>query len=251
MYGQHGGFEITPTFTEHADGSVDVDFDVKQGEFHYGNPGYTPEDFYEEQGQLKHVMQDTELEDPDGSAFEFDQAEYFADLIEADPRIDSAIEAGPDFLTDEQIAFYDNLVNSGNLDQIHEGLEFLLEQYEEFLAQGSEPQEFDPDEDQYDESSDQVQEWFDSIDDEVIDDAVDSVFEFDYSPETAAQLDAMLPAYPDTSPQAAILLAGIEISEGTLEVSDAMNLILDTYGEAQAFAAYAELMTQLQPQDAY
>ena len=179
MFGQHGGFEVKPNFTEHADGTVDVDFDVQQGAFHYGNPAYSPEDFYEEQGQLKHVMQDTQLEDPDGSSFEFDQAEYFADLIEADPRIDSAIESGPDFLTDEQIAFYDNLVNSGDLDQIHEGLEFLLKEYEEFMAQGGQVQEYESDDGLNDDTSDQVQEWFDSIDDSVIDEAVDSVFDVD------------------------------------------------------------------------
>ena len=247
MYGR-GGYHVTPEFTEHPDGRIDVDFDVKQGEFRHSNPASAPEDFYEdEQGQMKHVMQDTQLAEPE-DAHSFDQEDYFLALQEADPRITDAIDLAPNFFTREQIEDYDRKVNSGNLDDIHSALEYLLKNYEEWEAQ-SQNQSIQADNEDGDETEpneqEQVIEWFNDLSDQDIDDAVDELYELEFDDQAVMALQDATEGFAEGSVHADILNAGLMVANGSISMDDAIETITSQHGEASATAAYFQLQQLL------
>ena len=243
----NGGYEVTPDFHEHPDGTIDVDFNIKQGEFHFQNPGFSPEDYYEQEGQMKHVMQDTVLND-ESTGNSFDQEQYILDLQEADPRITDAIDLAPNFFTQAQIADYDKKVNSGELDQIHDALQYLLQEYESWQAENQDQSSQTDNETDSEGDSDEQQEvveWFNSLSDQDIDNAVDAIYELDLDAEAVSQFQEASESFAEGSVHQDILNAGVMIANGQLSADEAIEMINNQHGEASSAAAYFQLQQLL------
>lgn len=243
----HGGFEVIPDFHEHPDGTREYDFQVKKGEFRFQNPGFSPDDYYEEEGQLKHVMQDTVLED-ESTGNSFDQEEYILDLQQADPRITDAIDLAPNFLTQAQIEDYDAKVNSGDLDQIHDALKYLLQEYESWQEEhqdqsSQKDSQADPEDDPSEQE--QVVEWFNNLSDADIDNAVDEIYEMDLDENGIEQLQEASESFAEGSVHQDILNAGVMIANGQISADEAIEMITNQHGEASSAAAYFQLQSML------
>lgn len=127
-------YTISPVISEDQYGrEVVTDFSVDSGrESAVGRDGQVrgwENDYYEDdQGVMHHRFSETELQEDDNT---FDEDEYIGALLESNPVISDAIAWGTDNLPQEWLDQYNQQIDSGSLDDLHEALEWLLQQYAE------------------------------------------------------------------------------------------------------------------------
>ena len=132
-------------------------------------------------------------------------------------------------------------MNCDDLDLLNRMTEQLLELYR---SSSSQPESIQSEDQEYDEES-AVNEWYDELPEDYIDETVEYLQDLDIDPEQAQAMDALSYTYDADSVQRAILAAGQGVYEGNMSMADAIIEITDTYGEPAAFAAYVELHSLL------
>lgn len=127
-------YTVSPVITEDEHGrEVVTDFSVSSGrETAVGRDGMVRDwenDYYEdEQGVMHHRFSETELQEDDNC---FDEDQYIGALLESNPQIAVAQAWAEQNLPQEWLDEYNQQIESGSLDELHEALEWLLQQYAE------------------------------------------------------------------------------------------------------------------------
>ena len=131
---------VNPVYSDSATGQQVVDLEIQQtGHSAVGRDGqyrgwqddwtsdsqgrsvYDPKDGFDELGQSPVVG--------------FNEDEYTEALLTSNPDIPKALEFAVDFMPEEFVDEYNNAVDSGNLDKMHQMLDVILEQYHQHNPQ--------------------------------------------------------------------------------------------------------------------
>ena len=233
------GMTVSPQVVETDNGSEIVGFDV-----HSGAPGgqwTDAADMYEtSEGELHHRFEDVELQS-EGEPFDESEADQM--IVEAVMDLYPHYDALSDYIaatrTFEEIQAYNQAVDTNDFESI---LPFLEQINDEYIANGGFFEETNIQDDQpLEDQQEAVEEWFASVDDEVIDDTLDELFATEYDELDLQLLNEAFENVEHGSPHAAILQAGIEIGNGMLTMEQAIDRVASQYGDAVAAAAYYEL----------
>ena len=87
----------------------------------------------------------------------------------------------------------------------------------------------------------QIEEWYEGLSDEFIDEQVDKLYDQEFSSQDVELMSTLQTQYEPDSPHHNILYAGQQIANGVISVEEAIDLVTQEYGEAAAVAAYVEL----------
>ena len=206
---------------------------------------HTPANDFIEQydGSYKHAFQDVSLESDqdDVSTMRFNMEDYMADMATANPDLLAATqwcanapEVPPGFIEE-----WNQLINEGNdLARINQLSEQLLEMYKERLDEVPQSEEYSDDT--------EVDEWYESLDDDLIENTVDEIMESDFTEDHVRAMGTLTDNYQEGTVERDILLSGLLIAHGELDATTAMDTIFNKYGEAEAARAYFMLQEQLQ-----
>ena len=82
------------------------------------------------EGRYHYNYQDVE-EESEYDPSSFNESEYIEAIYESNPQLEDAISWGIDNLSQDQLAAYNQAVENGNLDELHDAVSWLLRQYEE------------------------------------------------------------------------------------------------------------------------
>lgn len=123
------GFTVSPVVTETDTGEVVTDFSVSSSP-HLDTRSWQDDFVMDSEGQYHHVMQEVELND-ESSPTSFDEDAYISNLYEANPQLQSAIAWGADNLSQDQLDVYNKLVDSKDLDDVNQAVDWILNQYQE------------------------------------------------------------------------------------------------------------------------
>ena len=237
--------ETRPIYND--EGDV-VDFQVishRQGNAHLNTQDYIEQP----DGSFKHVFQDVSLESDkqDVSPMNFQMSSYQQALVEAMPDLPAAIqwvENSPDF-TVEELEEYNQALDNNDLDAINRFYERLLPLYRQAVAEQSQQSEsYEYDDTDADDS--ELTEWYEDLSDDLIADTVDEIMETtEFSDEQIHMMGTLSDDFEEGTPENQILLAGQLIAQGELSPSDAMEQIIEMYGEAEAARAYFYLQNKL------
>ena len=137
-------------------------------------------------------------------------------------------------LPPEQVeSFFNSKVGTGEPQDIEAAFEWLKNEMETHEVETNE----DSDESEFDE----VDEWYDSLSDEVLDETVEAILDMDITADEVQRMGEMATQYDEDSAQNAILMAGQLVGLGRMTIEDAIDEITETFGESRAAAAYFEL----------
>ena len=233
--------QVTPV--ANADGTV-VDFTVSNHrELHHGLVDPTGADYREHNdGSIHHVMEDVTLEESDGG-FDFDT--YAQALRDVYPQMNGMLQYAATNMPPEFSIEFNQAVQNQDLDSIGQYLHQLAERYESetgnvILQQEDQEQEDNPDE--LDPNQAELQEWYaDNITDEFIDETLDTLVSNDLTEDHYYVMEEALGSVAEGSAESAILEVGMAVAQGQMDMTSAINHIVDQYGEAQAAAAYIQL----------
>ena len=88
-----------------------------------------PSDYYEDEyGQTHHLMEDVEIED-DTDPNEFSDDAYIALLYDVHPELTEAVAWSHQNLTNDEATWYNQMIDSEDLDDVNAAVEFLLAKY--------------------------------------------------------------------------------------------------------------------------
>ena len=162
------GYTVNPVYSDDAVEQQIVDLEVHSGRNNAVNRDGTyrgwENDLYED-AQGNRVF-DPKLgfdELAESTVVGFDEESYTEALLSSNPDIGDALDWGVDNLPQELIDTYNQAVDAGNLDLMHELLDVILGQYRTFNPEEVEEELYDP------------QEELEEISDEQFDDAIDSL----------------------------------------------------------------------------
>jgi hypothetical protein len=229
--------EVTPQITETPTGEQITGFTVSEG-----MPGgtWTPShDFVEDsQGNFNHMFSDVELEEPGHT----DPDQMMTDAVfELFPNYESMLGWAMQTYPQEVLDSFDAHVEANDWDQVMPFIEQMAAQYSAAGGQIESPEVEDATEDDDGDPEAYVENWFEQIADEEIDEAVDGLYDMDFSEDSAGAFLDVIHDYEAGSCAHAILSAGISLSNGSLDIETAIDAITSEYGDALAYATYLEL----------
>lgn len=192
----------------------------------------------DQQGQTHHVMENVTIEEDQPGGWNYD--EYISDIVSITPGLNAALAwAGSGGVDREWAQEFNASVEAQDLQGLNEKLDTLMNLYQ---AAATQPDKDDvPQED----NSENLSEWYDQIDDSTLDGLTDQLFEMELGESEAAAMEQAAENFAPDSAEAAILQAGIDISNGLSSVEEALQDICDQYGEPAALSAYLRLVQVL------
>jgi hypothetical protein len=234
---------VTPTTDDQ--GNI-VGFDISTQQSY--DSRHHPEDMIPmDDGSYQHVFQGVTL-DEDAGTGSFNYDEYLGTLQEVYPGLNDAVG----WLADAQDEYphlaeaWNNALDSEDLEAVNQLTEQILQLYldEANTTIQDEPEGEEPVE-EYDEEVQTTQEWFDNIPDETLEAAVDEIHDTQFSEDQVETMSALSNAYDPESPEYSILMAGQMIAMGHISAEDAIDQIVNEYGDAAAAQAYFYLQNEL------
>ena len=150
------GYTVSPVITVNEQGQeVISDLSVSSGHAaDIGRDGQVrgvQNDYYEdEQGQIRHRFTDVELESERNSPSSFNEDEYVAAIFESNPQLSDAQQWAEANLPEEWLDDYNKAVDKGDLSELHQAVEWLLQQYENRSQTDSIPEEVKEDDEMED-----------------------------------------------------------------------------------------------------
>ena len=234
-------YEATPQVD--ADGNYLGSSVGTRQQLHRGSVDSESDYFEDEFGQTHHVMEDVSLED-DSQPNDYDDDEYIGLLYEVHPQLNDAVAWSHQNFTADEADWYNQMIDSDDLDDVNAAVEFLLDKFGAELSE-EESEEYEDTEDTEEETDDPndqaINEWFEGLDDSVIDTEVDSILDSNYTEDDVAVMEAASNGYDEGTIHHEILSVGQQIASGHVTPEEAINYVLDQYGEAKATAAYIEI----------
>lgn len=221
---------------------------VQQRSGYDGSKPHNQQDYYEDNyGNTRHrfenVVLNEELEDdPVRSDYESWRTETYIELYGGPERYNQMVSYAEANWDQTDIDAFNSVMDSDDPQKIEEALAHLNEMFTEHSLEGSVPNETKDDD--VDEPTDDV-EWFMSLDDEVLESTVDDLLDTSLTPEQDSQMASLQTQYEPESAQYEILAVGQQVAAGHLEMSDAIEMVIDSFGEATAARAYFELQNIL------
>ena len=212
-----------------------------------GSKPHNQQDYYldnygNQHHRYENVVHDEEsLADPIRDDYETWRTETYMELYGGQERYSQMIAYAEQNWDELDIEAFNNIMDSDDPSKIEEALAHLNQMYEEFTQPGQRR----PEPEEEDSTSKGDDEWFESLDDEILDTTVDELMENDITMEQSEQMSSLQTQYGADSPEYQILDVGQQVFNGDLEMSDAIELIIDQYGEATAARAYFELQNIL------
>ena len=213
---------------------------------HSGRVKNWEQDYYQDStGQVHHHFSDTVLEDERSSPTDFKMSDYEQALVDSIPNLVEAIdwaETADDF-TKEELEAYNQALANQDLQGINAFYERLMPLYYEALQESQEaPEEVQQEEDMSDE------EVYQTLEEEgVIDETLDQLFDDSYeiTDEQVNQLDTVMSVFEEDTCEHQIANVGISVARGEITMEDAVTLITEQFGDAQAAKAYFKLTSIL------
>lgn len=199
-------------------------------------------------GSYKHIFQevtvDEELSDAPNADDQIQEA--LVELYGGQENVDEFMSWAFDNLPPQEIELYNKAVDDGNFGYVEEKMQTIHDLWMQALEVNEPVQDesdINADEDDVPEpeTDSEVQEWFDNLDDDTIDSAVDQIFDREYGVEEARQMESLQTHYDEGTAHHDILSIGMMISTGEIDIDQGINHIIDTYGDAVAAKAYFEL----------
>ena len=231
-----------------------VNYDAATGESYVvqqrpawdGSKVKTLQDYYEDEyGQTHHVFENTVL-DEDAQEVVDDYDQWLVDTYQELYGGPEAYQQMMDFAQDnwEQVDIdrFNEIVDGNDIQQLEDALAMLNEQYQASLQ--APPTEQQPEELPEDEGD--VEQWFENLPEETLDGAVDELMEADYSLEDSEKMESLQTQFEDSSAEYAVLDLGQQITNGQVEMADAIEMMIDRFGEAEAARAYFSLQQPIQ-----
>ena len=234
------------------DGNYRGSYIGERQQLHHGSVEEPSDYFTDEYGQTHHIMEDVELGD-DSSPNEYNDDEYVGLLHEAYPQLEHAVSIAEDLLTEDEQDWYNEAIEDGDHDQLNEAISFLLDRYEAEL-EDEEPdagiEEDDAPVEEEEEGDDldpnnPVHQWYDELDQDFVDNEVQSILTTEYSYEDALLMEQVQYDYEAGTVHGDILIVGQQIASGEVTAQEALDQIIQMYGEPAAAAAYVQLQQVL------
>lgn len=145
------GYTVDPVYEESSTGQDIVDVQVRpnghnavgrDGSYRHWQDDYTTDSH----GRSIFDPKDGLDELAQSPVVGFDEGQYVEALFESNPTIAPALDWAVDNLSQDFVDDYNTAVDNGNLDAIHEMLDIILQQYEQFNPQDEPEQEKPTDE---------------------------------------------------------------------------------------------------------
>lgn len=200
----------------------------------------TPSDYVEDsQGQLRHIMTDVELNEEAQPMENFSYEDTLIELHGGQAHYQAMCSWATQNWDPIDVGRFDTIMNSGDNAAIEDELNHLAEQYNS--ANGiTTDNKADEAKDSITEES-EAEEFLNSLDEETIDATIDHLFETEITDDDASMLSELSENFPEDSVHHFILEVGQMVAAGELTMSDAIDDVIDTFGEAVSTQAYFQL----------
>ena len=205
------------------------------------------QDYYD---QVHHHFENVELQD-ESSPQHFEMSDYEQALVESIPNLVDAInwaESAANF-TDEELEAYNQALDNQDLGAINAFYERLMPLYYQALEEAGEtPEESVEDDSEVDLDSLSDDEFYQAIEAEgIVDETLDELIDPDYSLDEDAvdQLETVTSVFDEGTCEHHIAAAGIAVANGKITMEEAITLVTEQFGDAQAAKAYFELQSIL------
>ena len=232
-----------------------VNYDSETGETYVvqqrsgfdGSKPHNQQDYYQDNyGNTRHRFEDVTYNeelaaDPIRDDYESWRTETYMELYGGQERYQEMVSYAEANWDQTDIDAFNAVMDSDDPARIEEALAHLNDMFSEHLDGGSER----PLEDSKTDEPDDDIEWFMSLDDEVLETTVDDLMDSTITPEQDSQMASLQTQYEPESAHYEILAVGQQVAAGHLEMSDAIEMVIDSFGEASAARAYFELQNIL------
>jgi uncharacterized LabA/DUF88 family protein len=197
-------------------------------------------DYYEDnQGETHHRFSEAELRD-EGGDFNFES--YTDALMEATPNLRNAISwaSNNPVFSEAELADYNQAIQNEDLGAINAFIERLLPLYEE-ASETSDVEDSSEEPEEFDETDYYLQLEESGVIDETLDELIAEDYVIDSEGEQ--QLSAVLESFPEGSAEHAIAEMGLRIADGSIDMTEAIELVTQQFGDAAAATAYFRLQS--------
>ena len=220
-------YTVSPVHQDTEYGDQIVGFQVDHN--HYGSHTAAEDYIEQEDGSFRHIHQDDPSVDPESNHFDFE--DYLGGVIEAYPIHEALTTAAENpAVPQEFIEEWNNILelpdSEIDIDRFHQLMEFLLDQHQQYSPEQAESD---------------VQQWFDALPQEELDQSFEELQQHSFTPDTAEQFVELAQSYQPSSVEHSMLKAGVDISFGKVSIEQAMQSLIKQYGEAETVAAYYKL----------
>jgi hypothetical protein len=208
-----------------------------------GDQGYIQLD----NGDYTNAFADVEIEEDDSSAFQEDS--YVDALVESvggRAQYNAMTEWAYQTQSPDVIEWFNSCIDSDDLNQLNQAIEWLANQYAEANAEAlAEASVTSEEESLEDTDPTDVDEWFETISDEVIDAELDTLLTYEFGEQEAEQLESAAQYFDANTTEASVIMYGIAVANGQVSIEDAIQQVTDSYGESEAYRAYLALQQYL------
>ena len=185
-------------------------------------------------GETRHIFEDVEIEDPDAAPYR--DSAYLDALVElhgGSSLFQAKLAWAADNTDPSRIAWFNEALDRGDAASLNEVFDWLSSEY----AESTEQEEQDLE----DTDPSDVDEWFDSIDDEVLDAEVDQLLTTEFGEDEVEALEYAAQFFDSGSTESAIIMYGLSVANGEISIEDAIEQVTSNYGEAASYLAYRQL----------
>ena len=193
-----------------------------------------------EDGSIHHRFENIEFDEEEEFSYDEDDSEYISALYELNPELGDAVEWSREAFTPDEVEWYNAMIDSPDLDDLNEAIEFLLDKYQDYVDNlVLEPEDF-PDEDEYeeeyyeDEEEYETESEWENITEEQVEqlEAVTSeLLELEPNPELVDEWQEVLEAADEEGDEtlAAVAAAIRSVHESSMTQEEAINYVLSNY----------------------
>ena len=221
---QRQAMTVNPVWTDDGEEQRITDFEVQTGPRLRNGMSPEADSYFVEDEQGRFQFQEDDFSEEKDNGIHFNEDEYVQALLESDSRIPLALEWGKSALPAELIADFNDIINTGDIAEINENLDWLLTQYSE-ANPVEEVDEVEP------VTDDQFQEAYSGL---IEQEPQGTELAFQYLQAAEQSED---PVYRD------VAMATAEFHRGQMTAEEAINVVLERHSIDDAARIY-RIMTQ-------
>ena len=189
-----------------------------------------------EDGSIHHRFEDIEFDEEEEYAYDADDSEYISALYDLNPELADAVDWSHENLTPDEADYYNELIESPDLDDLNEGIAFLLDKYQDYVDNlVLEPEDF-PDEDEYYEDEEEYEtesEWENITEEQVeqLEAVTSELLEMEPNPEVADEWQEVCVSAAESGDEtlASVAAAIRSVHESSMTQEEAINYVLSNY----------------------
>ena len=191
-------------------------------------------------GSIHHRFEDVEFDENEEFFYDDDDGQYISYLFELNPELGDAVDWSKDAFTNDESDWYNAMIDSPDLDDLNEGIEFLLDKYQDYVDNlVLEPEDF-PDVDEFEEEYYEEEEeyeteseWDDITEEqgEQLEAVTSELLEMEPNPEVADEWEEVCVSAAESGDEtlASVAAAIRSVHESSMTQEEAINYILSNY----------------------